>query len=419
MKSKMTIFRLSRNPTPLLTLALLALLTAACCLGSALPALAQEKPDKDYLVYVLSEAADKISLVRFGPAGARVEREVSTGDMPVDIDGPHGIAVSHDQKSYFVSLAHGRPFGSVWKYSAKDDRVLGRVRLGLFPATMDLNADGSLLYVVNFNLHGDMKPSSVSVVATEPMMEVARIPTCTMPHGSRLNAQGTKHYSACMMDDMLVEIDTQTLKVSRHFLLTRGREQGRSGPIQLAPQTNASTATGHQHMGQKDERGNSDSGGHGMEPPRAGDISCSPTWAQPSTTGSSVFVACNKSSEIVEVDAAKWTVVRRMPARAGVYNLAVTRDGTRLLATNKRDQSVTIIDLKSGNELARIPTRRSVLHGVVISPDDRYAFISVEGVGAEPGTVEIVDLLTRKIVATVDVAAEAAGIDFFRTEPAK
>ncbi len=137
-----------------------------------------------------------------------------------------GSAISRDKKSYYVSLAHGRPFGSVWKYSTKDDRVLGRVTLGLFPATMDLNADGSLLYVVNFNLHGDMVPSSVSVVATEPMLEVARIPTCTMPHGSRLNPQGTKHYSACMMDDMLVEIDTQTLKVSRHFLLTKGREHG-------------------------------------------------------------------------------------------------------------------------------------------------------------------------------------------------
>lgn len=381
-------------------------------------ALAQTNPDKDYLVYVLSEAADKISLVRFGPAGARVERELLTGDMPIDIDGPHGIAVSRDQKSYFVSLAHGRPFGSVWKYSTKDDRVVRRVRLGLFPATMDVNSDGSLLYVVNFNLHGDMTPSTVSVVATEPMLEVARIPTCTMPHGSRLNAQGTKHYSACMMDDMLVEIDTQTLKVSRHFLLTKGREQGNLGAIKMVNQSKPATG-GHQHLGARDKTGNSKTGDHGMEPPKPGDNSCSPTWAQPSATGSSIFVACNKSSEVVEVDAAKWTVIRRIPSRAGVYNLAITRDGTRLLATNKRDQSVTIIDLNNGRELARISTRRTVLHGVVISPDDRYAFISVEGVGAEPGTVEIVDLSTRKVVATVDVAAGAAGIDFLRTEPAR
>jgi YVTN family beta-propeller protein len=170
------------------------------------------------------------------------------------------------------------------------------------------------------------------------------------------------------------------------------------------------------HMG---NIGHMDSGGHGMELPRPGDISCSPTWAQPSVTGSSIFVACNKSDEIVEVDAASWKVSRRMPARPGVYNLAVTKDGTRLLTTNKRDQSVAVIDLKTGRELARIPTRRKVLHGVVVSPDDRYAFVSVEGIGSEPGTVEIIDLGALKIVASLDVPEEAAGIEFFRTEPIK
>jgi len=84
---------------------------------------------------------------------------------------------------------------------------------------------------VNFNLYGDMVPSSVSVVATDEMVEVARIPTCIMPHGSRLNPQGTKHYSACMMDDMLVEIDTRKLAVSRHFFLRKGQERGMDGPV--------------------------------------------------------------------------------------------------------------------------------------------------------------------------------------------
>lgn len=373
------------------------------------PVSAQGKPDQDYLVYVVSEAADQISLLRFGPGGARLDHSLPTGEMPTDIDGPHGIVVSSDKQFYYVSLAHGRPFGSVWKYSAKDDRLLGQVTLGFFPATMDLSADGSLLYVVNFNLHGDMVPSSVSVVATEPMLEVARIKTCAMPHGSRLNPQGTKHYSACMMDDMLVEIDTHTLKASRHFLLTKGNEMGMSGPPSDSKTQTAGMA-GLKHM---------DMGGHGMEPPKKGDVSCSPTWAQPSVTGLSIFVACNKSDEIVEIDAAKWQVMRRMPARAGVYNLALTRDGTRLISTNKRDQSISVIEIKTGRELARIPTRRKVLHGVVVSPDDRYAFVSVEGIGSEPGTVEIVDLATLKIVASVDVPEEAAGIDFLRTEPAK
>src|SRR5688572_3761956 len=347
----------------------------------------QTKPDKDYLVYLVSEAADTIALVRFGPGGALIEHQFNTGDMPVDLDGPHGIVISPDRQFYYISNAHGRPFGSVWKYSTKDNAVVGKATLGYFPATMDITPDGSFLFVVNFNLHGDMAPSSVSVVATQTMTEVARIQTCTMPHGSRLNPQGTKQYSACMMDDTLVEIDTRALKVSRKLSFTKG----------------------HTHT-----PGMKETGGHGMEAPKPGDNSCSPTWAEPSADGSSIFVACNKSSEILEVNANSWQVVRRIPARSGVYNLEVTRDGRRLIATNKRDQSVSIYEVKSGRELARLPTKRKVLHGAVVSPDDLYAFVTVEGVGSEPGTVEIIDLTSLKTVATVDVAAGAAGIDFYK-----
>jgi len=51
-------------------------------------ALAQSKPDKDYLACVVSESAEKIALIRFGPNGARIDHQLDTGDMPVDIDGP-------------------------------------------------------------------------------------------------------------------------------------------------------------------------------------------------------------------------------------------------------------------------------------------------------------------------------------------
>ena len=356
----------------------------------------------EYLVYVASEAADKISLVRFGPQGGRVDRELTTGIMPTDIDGPHGLAMSPDRRFYYVSLAHGQPFGSVWKYSTKDDSVVGRVTLGMFPATLQATPDGELLFVVNFNLHGDMVPSSVSVVATGEMLEVARIPTCTMPHGSRINLQGTRQYSACMMDDMLVEIDTAALRASRYFVLTKGAEAGHTG----SPAARASTAgTTHDHSVE----------GHGLEAPKVPASTCSPTWAQPSADGAAVFVACNASNEIVEIDASSWTMKRRWAAGQGVYNLAVTKNG-RLVATNKRGQSVSVFDAHDGRELARIPTRRRVVHGVVVSPDDRYAFVSVEGVGTEPGTVEMIDLQTLKTVATVDVAPQAGGIDFFRIE---
>ena len=93
----------------------------------------------------------------------------------------------------------------------------------------------------------------------------------------------------------------------------------------------------------------------------------------------------------------------------------MTKDD-RLIATNKRGQSVSVFDPKTGKELAKLPTKRKVVHGAVVTPDNRYAFISVEGIGTDPGTVEVIDLQSLKTVATIDVPQQAAGIDFWKTE---
>ena len=362
----------------------------------------QQAPAVDYLVFVASEGNDRISLVRFGPAGARVERVSKIGRNPTEPVGPHGIGLSPDKRYYYVSTAHGFPNGELWKYSAAGDSLKGTVTLGRFPATLQVSPDGLYAYVVNFNLYGEMVPSSVSVVYVDDMAEVARITTCIMPHGSRLNPQGTKHYSACMMDDALVEIDARTMAVSRHFMLKKGNEHGESGAL---------AGAGHGGAG-------GDHTGHGMEPPKPGDVSCSPTWAQPSADGSKIYVACNKSSDIAEIDAASWTMTRRFPMGPGVYNLATTHDGKLLVGTNKRGQSVSVVDVATGKEVAVLPTKRKVASGVVISPDDRYAFVTVEGIGSEPGTVEIIDLRALRTVASVDVGQQAGGIDFWKTEAA-
>ena len=186
-------------------------------------------PTQDYLVYVVCESADKLVLLRFGPHGFQIEHETHIGLLPVDINGPHGIAVSPDKQFVYVSVGHGRPDGSAWKLKAGSDEVVKYTPLGLFPATADISKDGEFLYVANANFHGDMVPSSISVVATEAMLEVKRITTCTMPHGSRLSPDGTKHYSACMMDDMLAEIDTRKFAVSRYFVVSVGKEMGMQG----------------------------------------------------------------------------------------------------------------------------------------------------------------------------------------------
>lgn len=349
-------------------------------------------PATTYRVFVASEAVDQIAEIELGPNGARVARTLDVGIMLSDPDGPHGLAVSPDGQHLYITTAHGTPYGFLWKYSASTFGYVEKTELGNFPATAQVSPDNALVVVVNFNLHGEMVPSDLSIVRTSDMLEIARIPTCTMPHGSRI--AGTKHYSTCMMDETLVETDISELRVTRHFMLTKGKERGMMG----------TPARGGAHAGH-------DMSGHGMTAPVRDSTTCSPTWALPSGDGRTIWVACNATSDLVEIDATSWTMRRRIPAGAGVYNLAATRDGARLIATNKRGQSVSVFDVKSGRELARIPTLRRVVHGAAISPDDRYAFISVEGIGSEPGTVEIIDLVLLKTIARVDVGQMAGGID--------
>ena len=369
-------------------------------LSVALPALAQTTPTRpanDYYIYVGAESADLIHRVKFGPGGAVVEKTIPVGESAVEMEGPHGLQISRDGKYLHMTTGHGSPDGKYWKYELGPDTLVGAgIFLGYFPASLDVTPDGLYAFVVNFNLHGEMIPSSVSVVYTPTNTEVARTTTCTMPHGSRLDPTGTHQYSTCMMDDQLVEIDTRTFQVSRRFSLAKGKEGG------IPAKWESEHA---KHM----------AAGHRMPMPPA---SCSPTWAQPGADGRTIYVACNKADEILEIDRATWTVSRRLAAGRGPYNLAASPDGRVLVATLKQGGGVQVFDIATGRSVLNVKSSTTVTHGVVISSDSRYAFVSNESVGAKPGVVDIYDLQALVRVGSVEVGQQAGGIAFWKVVPA-
>ncbi|MFQ5675844.1 MAG: YncE family protein, partial [bacterium] len=237
---------------------------------------------REYYVYVATESEDEVALVKFDEKQATVAKHIPVGVWPVEIEGPHGITVSPDGQTWYLSMAHGKPFGYVYKFKTGTDEMVGRVQLGLFPATMQVSPATGLLYVVNFNLHGDHVPSTVSVVDPESMEEIQRIQTGVMPHGSRLSPDGLKHYSVAMMDDELFEIDALTMEVSRRLNVAGATPAGNTGMANLQNMQHAK--------------------------PRA-----KPTWATPHPKKPLVYVANNGANEIVEIDLNAWKVTRRFP----------------------------------------------------------------------------------------------------------
>ena len=374
---------------------LLAALVLPVGLGAQAPASTPANPTRDYWVYVGAESADLIHRIRFGPAGAVVEKTIPVGESAVEMEGPHGLQISPDGKYLHMTTGHGAPDGKYWKFELGPDTLVGPgIHLGYFPASLDVTPDGLYAFIVNFNLHGEMVPSSVSVVYTPTNTEVARTQTCTMPHGSRVEPSGSFQYSTCMMDDQLVEVDTRTFAVSRRFSLAKGKEGGM--PVAWESEHARHLAAGHRVA---------------MTP-----ASCSPTWAQPAADGKKIYVACNKADEILEIDRASWNVTRRFATGRGPYNLGVTPDGKLLVASLKQGSAVQVFDLATGKSVMTEKSSTTVTHGVTISSDSRYAFVSNEGVGAQPGKVDIYDLLALKRVASVDVGQQAGGISFWRMQ---
>ena len=361
----------------LLMLAVLLLLAAGPPASAASDAVVN-----NYYVYVAAESDDAVFLIKFGPNGGEVVQRIPVGIFPTEIEGPHGVRVAPGGHYWYVSIAHGNPYGYVYKYATSDNAAINDTKAGLFPATMDISATTGLMFVVNFNLHGDMVPSTVSVIDTSSMTEIAAIEQGIMPHGSRTSPDGRFHYSVGMMSDELYEIDVMKLEVSRKLPLVE--------------------MSGHQ--------------GHTMGSGEHQMAVAKPTWVQPHPTRQLAYVALQGIDQVVEVDLGSWAIARRFKTQKGPYNLAVSPDGKLLVATCKSNHSTAIWSLEEGKELASVPASRKITHGVTISPDSRFAFISVEGIGGDPGTVDVIDLQSFQVRASIDIGKQASGIDFWKME---
>jgi YVTN family beta-propeller protein len=335
---------------------------------------------------------------------------VTVGTMPTDIVGPHNVAVSPDGRFWYVSIAHGTPYGAVWKFTTGADSLVGRAPVGMFPTTVGLSPDGDWAFIPNSDFHGDRGGmNTVSVVYTPDMSTVTNIPVCDMPHGSRVSHGGTTVYIACMMSDELVTIDPATFAVLQRVQLGSGHRMSMAdmdrpdsgmhaaspAPIPAPPPAHLSAGAASSTM-------------PGQNP------DCLATYVSAAPSDSVVYLACNHGNELQVRDARTLELRRRLPTGAGAYNVEPSPDGRLVVVTNKKAQSVSIFDAHTFQEVARVPTSKKIPHGIAFSPDGKYAFVSCESVGTDPGAVDAIDLTTLQRVASMSVPLQPTGIATWR-----
>jgi DNA-binding beta-propeller fold protein YncE len=332
-------------------------------------------PPPGYRILVASESGDIVTQLTWDGTSLAVAKVVPVGIMPADIDGPHNVTVAPDGSAWYVTIAHGTPYGSLWKMSAGSDTLLGRAQVEMFPTTIGLTPDGALAFVANSDFHGDHpRVNVVTIVQTATMTTLTNLPACDMPHGVKVNHAGTLVYVSCMNSDEILEIDRQRFRIGRRHKTGGG-----------------ATASG---------------------PPQH---DCMPTFVSVSPDDRRLYVACNHGNTLQVLDAASLELVQEIPVGAGAYNVEPSADGRWVIVTDKKAQSVSLVDAQSLTEVAKIPTSKPLPHGVAYSPDGRWAFVSQESVGIDPGAVDVIDLTTRARVASIPIPRQPTGITILRT----
>lgn len=380
------------------------------------PATASAPPSSatPYTIYVSSESGDIITRIEVSEAGWRKVKEVPVGIMPTDPDGPHNVVVSPDGRFWYVSIAHGTPFGSVWKYATGSDSLIGRVGVGMFPTTIGLSPDGDWAFIPNSDFHGDRgHQNTVSVLYTPDLSRLTDIVTCDMPHGSRYNHAGTMVYIACMMSDELVTIDPSSFQIARRVALGSGRPMSMAEHNAMeARQDSAAAHAAHTATpaasGARPAAGAASSTMAGQNP------DCLTTYVAVSPDDRLIYLACNHSNEVQVRDATSLELVRRLPTGNGAYNVEPSPDGRWLVVTNKKNQNVSIFDTRTWAEAGRIATTKRIPHGIAFAPDGRYVFVTQESVGTDPGAIDAIDLTTMQRVATMTIPLQPTAVTVWR-----
>ncbi len=318
-----------------------------------------------YVLFVGLESEDAVAIM--DPQAGALIRKIPIGISTEDIEGVHALDVSPDGEHYYLSIAHGWPYGSVWKMSTQKDSLVGRTNVGLFPATMAITPDGTWLFVANYNLHGDPQLDTVSVVHTPTMTEVQQIPVCTKPHGLVASNDGESVYVSCTRDNVLKKISVATFAV--------------------VDSTNTLT-----------------------DEDRAEEKVCYPAGLALSRDDERLFIACHKHDEIRVMPTSQFgTFTNRIPVGKGPYLLRTDPAGERLYVPHRNDQSFSVIDIASEQVIATRPASASHPHTFAFGPDGKV-FLSMESHAVVPGAVDEIDPETLETTRSVELGLQATGV---------
>ena len=125
---------------------------------------------------------------------------------------------------------------------------------------------------------------------------------------------------------------------------------------------------------------------------------------------SRIYVANESSNSVTVIDGVTFKVVGTVDARnQSTHDLALSRDGKWLFATNLASGRLSVIDTQALETIASIPTG-SRCHVVTLTNDNQHAWVA----NIAEDDISIVDTVSFRILGTIPVGKGPTGLAFSR-----
>jgi DNA-binding beta-propeller fold protein YncE len=124
--------------------------------------------------------------------------------------------------------------------------------------------------------------------------------------------------------------------------------------------------------------------------------------------GREVWVGSNATGRVSVVDPASGRVTTAAEGVSWPYRILFTPDATTVVIPDMGNEEVRFLDRATRRELSRISLPGAGPQGITVTPDGRYAFLSL----SREARVAILDLVTRRVVGHLTAGETPDGIAY-------
>jgi DNA-binding beta-propeller fold protein YncE len=338
-------------------------------------------------VFVLNANSDLVSVSDL--ATNKIMRMIPVGQLDEAIEAPHYIELSPDGQFFYITLIRG---GIIEKYRTDNYQFEGRAVVGPDPAIMVLNTDGSILAVSHWNdLAGEPKISLVNTADMSIRQQIVGDGSLIdHPHGLTATSDFRTIYATAEWGNYLSKY---TLDAS--FMIVEEEK------IPLNPN----------------------------DPVPVSSQSYGPYFMMLTPDESRIVISCNKENKVRVFQASNGQLLAAIEVGAYPRLMALDAQTNRIFVASRFEKNtaeqgsvegcVSVVDLNSLSETARIWRVGHRPHGVAIDQATRTLYVSSENSGGivpphhplegnsfPPGHYNVVDLNT--LLVNPDLQTELA-----------